>query len=110
MVNRNQGSGTRILIDQLLQGAKPSGYQVQTRSHNAVAAAVVQRRADWGIAIESAVTDSTLGFLPLQDEQYDFVIPKSRVSRPAVCAFKALLADPEVIAALEKRGLTFAQA
>jgi putative molybdopterin biosynthesis protein len=40
MVNRNQGSGTRILIDRLLQGAQPIGYAVQPRSHNAVAAAV----------------------------------------------------------------------
>ena len=49
MVNRNQGSGTRILIDRLLGGARPAGYAVQSSSHNAVAAAVSQRRADWGV-------------------------------------------------------------
>jgi putative molybdopterin biosynthesis protein len=42
MVNRNQGSGTRALIDRLLGGARPHGYAVQPRNHNAVAAAVVQ--------------------------------------------------------------------
>ena len=43
MVNRNQGSGTRALIDRLLGGVKPAGYAVQPRNHNAVAAAVVAR-------------------------------------------------------------------
>ena len=42
MVNRNQGSGTRILIDRLLQGAQPAGYAVQSKSHNAVAAAIAR--------------------------------------------------------------------
>ena len=41
MVNRNQGSGTRALIDRLLEGVRPAGYAVQPRNHNAVAAAVV---------------------------------------------------------------------
>src|SRR3954452_12548057 len=45
MVNRNQGAGTRILIDRLLGGARPEGYWNQPRSHNAVAAAVAQHRA-----------------------------------------------------------------
>ena len=52
MVNRNTGAGTRLLIDQLLAGARPPGYWNQPRSHNAVAAAVAQGRADWGVAIE----------------------------------------------------------
>ena len=53
MVNRNQGSGTRALIDRLLGGAKPPGYAVQPRNHNAVAAAVVQGRADWGVTLDT---------------------------------------------------------
>src|SRR5262249_14835433 len=44
MVNRNAGSGTRILTDGLLKGAKPSGYWSQPKSHNAVAVAVAQGR------------------------------------------------------------------
>ena len=52
MVNRNAGAGTRVLIDKLLGGARPPGYANQPRSHNAVAAAVAQGRADWGVAIE----------------------------------------------------------
>ena len=93
MVNRNQGSGTRILIDRLLGGAKPSGYAVQPSNHNAVAAAIAQGRADWGVAIESVARANNLGFLPYQQEHYDFVVPRSRRDRPAVQAFLALLSE-----------------
>ena len=100
MVNRNQGSGTRILIDQLLAGRHPAGYAVQARSHNAVAAAIVQGRADWGVAISTVAEAAGLDFLPLTDEQYDFVTPDSRRSRSAVALFERLLADPAVRIAL----------
>lgn len=96
MVNRNQGSGTRILIDRLLAGARPPGYAVQPTSHNAVAAAVVQGRADWGVAIESVAVANGLGFVPYQEERYDFVVPKSRRHRAAVEAFVAVLSEPEM--------------
>ncbi|MCH8922195.1 MAG: molybdopterin biosynthesis protein [Planctomycetes bacterium] len=105
MINRNQGSGTRILIDQYLDGAQPSGYAVQARNHNAIAAAVLQGRADWGVAIQSVAESSELGFLPLADEQYDFVVPKARQSRPAVAGLVELLADEEVIRHLGEIGL-----
>src|SRR6516164_5452858 len=82
MVNRNAGAGTRILIDQLLHGARPPGYSNQPRSHNAVAAAVAQGRADWGIAIESVAKLYGLGFLPLAPEHYDFLLVEARADRP----------------------------
>ncbi len=104
MVNRNQGSGTRILIDELLAGARPPGYAVQASNHNAVAASVAQGRADWGMAIESVARANDLGFIPYQDEQYDFVISKSRRERPAVKAFAALLAEESTIEQLAKLG------
>jgi putative molybdopterin biosynthesis protein len=104
MVNRNPGSGTRILSDRLLKGAKPPGYWSQPKSHNAVAAAVAQHRADWGIAIESVARQYGLGFVPVQDENYDFVIPKSRLERPPILRFRALLADPAVREALAALG------
>jgi putative molybdopterin biosynthesis protein len=96
MVNRNQGSGTRILIDQLLAGCQPPGYGVQARNHNAVAAAIAQGRADWGVAIEQIARRQELGFLPLANEQFDFVVPKSRAERPAVVAFRKLLSSDAV--------------
>ncbi len=117
MVNRNQGSGTRILIDRLLAGSyEPAGstgskahhlrgYAVQPGNHSAVAAAILQHRADWGVAIEAIARANDLGFLPLQEEHYDFVIPKSRLHRPAVQAFLALLAEKETQTHLAKMNL-----
>ena len=104
MVNRNLGSGTRVLIDRLLGKAKPAGHSHQTRSHNAVAVAVVQGRADWGVAIETVARFYGLGFLPLQEELYDFVVPASRFDRPPVQRFRALLADPAVMRELGRLG------
>ena len=106
MVNRNAGAGTRILIDQLLGGARPSGYGNQPRSHNAVAAAVSQGRADWGVAIASVARLYDLGFLELGPEHYDFLLVELRRKSPAVQAFLAALREPEVrekIAALGMR-------
>ena len=100
MVNRNAGSGTRILTDRLLDGAEPAGYWSQPKSHNAVAVAVAQNRADWGMAIETVARQYGLGFIPAQDEHYDFVVPKARLERPAVQRFRAVLADADVKEAL----------
>ncbi len=96
MVNRNAGSGTRTLIDQILDGRRPAGYAMQVRSHNAVAAAIEQQRADWGVAIAPVAEMYDLGFLPIQAEQFDLVVPGSRRERPALVALAALLQDPEV--------------
>jgi len=104
MVNRNVGSGTRILIDRLLAGDRPDGYTAQTKSHNAVAVAVTQGRADWGVAIETVAREYGLGFLPLQVEQYDFVVPTARLDRSEVQRFVALLHSPAARAALRARG------
>jgi putative molybdopterin biosynthesis protein len=93
MVNRNAGSGTRVLIDKLLEGARPAGYANQPKSHNAVATAVAQNRADWGLAIEPVAKLYGLGFLPVAPEHYDFLVVASRRERPAVQAFLAALRD-----------------
>jgi putative molybdopterin biosynthesis protein len=96
MVNRNAGAGTRILIDRLLAGKKPAGYANQPKSHNAVAAAVAQGRADWGIAIQSVAGMYGLGFLQIAPEHYDFLVADARRDRPSVQAFLAALRDPAV--------------
>src|SRR4051812_28112203 len=105
MVNRNQGSGTRALIDRLLAGARPPGYAVQPRNHNAVAAAVRQGRADWGVTLDTIARTTALGFIPVQHEDYDFVTPRTRSERPAVRAFRALLSRPETREALTRLGM-----
>jgi putative molybdopterin biosynthesis protein len=106
MVNRNQGSGTRVLIDRLLEGEKPAGYPVQPRNHHAVAAAVLQGRADWGVTLQTIASNAGLGFLPLQEERFDFVVPKSRANRQGVLEFRALLARVATQDALARLGMT----
>jgi len=104
MVNRNQGAGTRILIDRLLGETRPDGYWNQPRSHNAVAAAVAQHRADWGMTIAPVAHAAGLGFIPLAEEHYDFALVTARKNRPAVQAFLAALASDESRNALEQAG------
>jgi molybdenum cofactor synthesis domain-containing protein len=104
MVNRNQGAGTRILIDRLLGAARPDGYWNQPRSHNAVAAAVAQDRADWGVTIAPVAHAARLGFIPLAEEHYDFALVTARKQRPAVQAFLAALASEESRTALQRTG------
>ncbi len=105
MVNRNQGSGTRVLIDRLLGSARPHGYAVQPRNHNAVAAAIVQGRADWGMTLDTVARNAGLGFLPVQAEQYDFIVPRSRANRPGVVAFRKLLEQRSTREALANLGM-----
>ncbi len=109
MVNRNQGAGTRILIDRLLGGVRPEGYWNQPRSHNAVAAAVAQHRADWGMTIAPVAHAVGLGFIPLAEEHYDFALVTARKDRPAVRAFLDALGSDEARAALEQAGFRPAQ-
>jgi molybdenum cofactor synthesis domain-containing protein len=104
MVNRNQGAGTRILIDRLLGEARPDGYWNQPRSHNAVAAAVAQRRADWGMTIAPVAHAAGLGFIPLAEEHYDFALVTARKQRTAVQAFLKALASGQSRAALAQAG------
>ena len=106
MVNRNQGAGTRILIDRLLGGARPDGYWNQPRSHNAVAAAIAQYRADWGMTIAPVAYAAGLGFIPLAEEHYDFALVAARKQRPAVQAFLDALSSDESRVALERAGFT----
>lgn len=93
MVNRNQGAGTRILIDRLLAGARPQGYWNQPNSHNAVAASIAQGRADWGIAIKPVAEALGLGFLPVADEHYDFAVWQDPRDGAAIAAFTVALAQ-----------------
>ncbi|MEB3101374.1 substrate-binding domain-containing protein [Ferviditalea candida] len=79
MVNRQKGSGTRILLDYHLKqlNVDPStidGYDRVELTHTAVAAQVAQGSADVGIGIESAAHLLDLEFIPLAKERYDFVI------------------------------------
>jgi molybdate-binding protein len=73
------GSASRLLYK----------YKRLPKSHNAVGVAVAQNRADWGIAIETISRQYGLGFIPAQDEHYDFIVPRARLARPAVQRFRS---------------------
>ena len=101
LVNRNQGSGTRVLVDRLLQGARPQGYWNQPASHNAVAASIAQGRADWGMAIRPVAEALGLGFLPVADEHYDFAVWQDPRNPDALSGFEqAVEASAGALAAL----------
>ncbi|MGB6351066.1 MAG: molybdopterin biosynthesis protein [Pseudolabrys sp.] len=105
MVNRNAGAGTRVLIEKLLDGARPPGYSNQPKSHNAVAAAIAQGRADWGLAIQPVAKLYGLGFLPVSPEHYDFLVVEDRRERPAVKAFLAALRDEQIRSRVRALGM-----
>ena len=105
MVNRNRGSGTRILIDQLLcqLEVKPTGYSMQSRSHHAVAASIEHGSADWGVAIKG-VLNPALDIIPIADEEFDFIIPTKRRGKTAVTQFLNTLSNADIRAKLTELG------
>jgi putative molybdopterin biosynthesis protein len=105
MVNRNAGSGTRVLIDRMLEGKRPPGYANQPKSHNAVAAAIAQGRADWGLAIAPVAKMYGLGFISVAPEHYDFLVVDARRERAAVQAFFAALRDEATRARIRALGM-----
>ncbi len=82
LVNREEGSGARLLLDQRLQASgvertQVRGYDRITPTHFEVARAIAERQADVGIGIRSAAQLFDLDFVPLQAARYDLVVPKA---------------------------------
>ena len=82
LVNREEGSGARLLLDQRLRtsGMKPTqvrGYDHIVSSHCEVARTIARGQADVGIGIRSAAHLFALDFVPLQTARYDLVVPKA---------------------------------
>jgi molybdate transport repressor ModE-like protein len=96
MVNRQRGSGTRSMIDQLLaaNGLRPEsidGYAHEEFTHEAIAATVAAGQADVGFGIEAAAARYDLGFVPLIWERYGFAMRSSVAGSPEGKAFLARL-------------------
>lgn len=106
IANRNPGSGTRMLVDEVLQDVTPAppGWATVYRSHSAVAGAIAAGRADYGVCLEQAAHARGLACRAWRDEQYDFLVADAARERPAVQAFLAALEDPTVRAALRDAG------
>ena len=107
-MNRNRGSGTRILVDLHLSkiatskkatledlARKIHGYTSETKSHSAVAAAVAYGRADVGVGIRTVAETYGLDFIKIGDESYDFLLARDRLEKPAMQSFLEALRSKE---------------
>ena len=82
LVNREEGAGARLLLDQRLHAAainsdQVKGYGTIVASHFEIARAIANCQADVGVGIRSAAQLFELDFVPLQAARYDLVVPKS---------------------------------
>ena len=108
-VNRQKGSGTRILADYVckqegIDCAKIYGYDHEEFTHTAVAALVDAGSADAGMGIYSAAKMYGLGFVPVCEEQYDLLIPDYAWDTPMVQALVDTLQSPAFRARMEQLG------
>jgi len=101
LVNREEGAGARLLLDQRLRaaGIEPSrlqGYDKIVASHFDVARAIAEHHADVGVGIRSAAQLFGLDFVPLQTARYDLVVPKTHLkSHPTLAhLFDTLVSRP----------------
>ena len=108
-VNRQRGSGTRVLLDYELNGmsidsASVRGFKREEYSHLAVGAAVVSGGADTGLGILSAAKALGLDFVPLLTERYDLVIPREHFQSALLRPLLELLDDAEFQGEVEGLG------
>lgn len=99
-INRQAGSGTRLLLDKHLKdlGINPSqirGYDQEEYTHMGVAQAVASGRADVGLGIYAAAKALDLDFIPLAEERYDILIPKEFLDLEMVQAFLDIIRNDE---------------
>ena len=92
LVNREEGSGARLLLDQRLRASgveqtQVRGYDRVTPTHFEVARAIAEHQADVGIGIRSAAQLFDLDFVPLQAARYDLVVPKAYLKSHPTLAY-----------------------
>ena len=103
-INRNKGSGTRLLIDQLLEEIAKKrkttveklteeieGFWVEAKTHSAVASAIKHGKADVGVGLRYVAEKYGLDFIPLKTEEYDFLINKKSLGKEPVKEFISIL-------------------
>ncbi len=115
-MNRNRGSGTRILFDLRLKGiadgqkatteeltSRIKGYESEAKSHTAVAMAVLHGKVDAGLAIKTVALMHGLGFIPIAEEHYDFLVLRRRLEKDAVKKVLDALRSDEFRTELQRR-------
>lgn len=108
-VNRQWGSGTRVLLDHKLRetGTDPEqihGYEWEEKTHLGVAAAVAGGSADVGLGILSAARALELDFIPLVQEQYDLVIPRRNYESRLLAPLLNMINDTSFRRVIEEMG------
>jgi putative molybdopterin biosynthesis protein len=110
MINREKGSGTRILLDEHLKllsvrGDTIQGYKRESMSHLAVATTVARKGADVGIGNEkSALQVADIDFIPLQRERYELVMKAEDLHTPPFQALLKIIRSDEFRFELESLG------
>ena len=108
-INRQPGSGTRLLLDHELGGAgidpgRVNGYGREVFTHTAVAAAVAGGGADAGLGVLAAAKALKLDFVPVSRERYDLLVLESFTGTPGYRALKGVLGDVTYRAEVEALG------
>ena len=108
-INRQKGSGTRILFDYLLKKHHIEknmihGYEHEEFTHTEVASQISQGLADAGMGIHSAAKMYDLDFIPIWNEQYDLLIPDNVWDSPMVQEFISVIKSEEFLGELCKMG------
>jgi putative molybdopterin biosynthesis protein len=108
-VNRQKGSGTRLLLDYELQklGIPPSaipGYDRELTTHISVALAVKQGEADAGMCVYSAAKALDLPFVPVGNERYELAIPTTDLDDPRIAALLGAIRSAEFRNILSRLG------
>ncbi|MBC8236111.1 molybdopterin biosynthesis protein [bacterium] len=108
-INRQRGSGTRILLDYQLKqlGIEPDdiiGYERELYTHLAVAAAVASDAADAGLGILSAAKALNLDFVPIAEERYDLAIPVNFLQMPQLQVILESITQPHFRQRVEALG------
>ncbi len=108
-VNRQRGSGTRILLDYLLEKEninknKITGYDLELGTHMLVASNIKDPRYDTGMGVESVANLMVLDFIALGEEHYDFLVLNEIIDTPMYNNFIKVLKSSEFKRELDKLG------
>ncbi len=99
-INRNKGSGTRILLDYELKKLSSkigipfeelkrriNGYNIEAKTHSSIAIAILNGKADVGLSIKTIASIYNLDFIPLREEHYDFLVKIDSLNKGSVRKF-----------------------
>jgi putative molybdopterin biosynthesis protein len=108
-INRQAGSGTRVLLDYELEKENINedniaGYDHEEYTHMAVAVAVLSGKADAGLGILAAARALGLDFVPVTEERYDLIIPSDFLELPSIRQLLTIINSDEFKRKVEEMG------